>query len=88
MNIVVEKELFLDDYILNVGDIVFDNMGYLIVKKDVNGFILYSLTKTFGLTGYHKTLESLTESIKGKGYKIFKESEYELVIRRKAEKGD
>lgn len=88
MNIRIKDEKINDDYILQLGDVVvFDYVDrdpkIVVYSEFEQKYILRSITTMYGASGWHKTLEGLTESIKNVDYKIYKASEYELVLQRK-----
>ena len=75
-------------YTLQIGDVVcFDNnidtIKMVMYDTSQEKYILRGICTTFGATGYHKTLEELTESISHLKCDIYKASEYELILQRK-----
>lgn len=82
-------------YVLQEGDIInFIGEGdcYMVVKEDnrytnppqYDSYTLRHMTQDYRANGYSRTLEELTESLDElEDFKIFKASEYELVLTRK-----
>jgi len=64
--------------IVTIGDIVEINETFYICIILETSFSFRSLCGTFGATGFHSTLEELTDSIQNLRYNIFPASEYEL----------
>lgn len=91
MNIKVE-ETKKEDLDLQLGDIVEYKNFFFIAVKDVGAtspYLLKNLVNSGGMTGKHCSLQDLNKSVKkylmnGEA-KLYKASEYEIVIRKKGE---
>lgn len=90
MNVRIKNPQRDDNYILKLGDVVVFDYGCdqtkIVMYSDTEQkYILRGITTMYGATGWHKTLEELTASIKDDDCTIYKASEYELVLQRKEE---